>query len=136
VGLEKETRVSEHLIFVDTFRVKPGRLEEFRQMAAEICGAVADEEPQVIEYSIHLSADRMHGVGTQVHADYESVQHHGRLMRRFAERIMELTEIVSQDIYGPLPPAHLAAIRATTGTYGDVEVRAFDRCGGFVRATR
>jgi quinol monooxygenase YgiN len=129
----KEPHVSEHLIFVDTFRVRPGRLDEFRQLAAEICAVVANEEPQVIEYSIHVSDDRMRGVGTQVHPNYESVQHHGRLMRRFAERIVELTEIVSQDIYGPLPPAHLAAIRATTRTYGDVQVRAFDRCAGFAR---
>jgi quinol monooxygenase YgiN len=131
----KETHVSEHLIFVDTFRVKPGRLEEFRQTAAEICAAVADEEPLVVEYSIHLSDDATHGIGTQVHPSYESVQHHGRLMRRFADRIMELTEIVSQDIYGPLPEDHLAAIRATTAKYGDVEVRAFARCAGFIRPT-
>jgi quinol monooxygenase YgiN len=127
--------MSEHLIFVDTFRIKPGRLEEFRQIAAEICAAVAEEEPLVIEYSIHLSEDATHGIGTQVHTSYESVQHHGRLMRRYADRIMELTEIVGQDIYGPLPAAHLAAIRATTAKYGEVEVRAFDRCAGFVRPT-
>jgi hypothetical protein len=125
--------VSEHLIFVDTFRIRTGRDTEFRHLATEICAAVAHEEPRVIGYSLYVTDDGSHGTGIMIHPNDESVQAHGKIMRRYSARIMELTQLVRQEIFGPLPSARVDQIRRSVAQLGDIEVQTHDRLAGFIR---
>ncbi|MCW2621149.1 MAG: hypothetical protein JWL64_751 [Frankiales bacterium] len=125
--------MSEHLVFVDTFRIRPGRAEEFRQAAKEICEVVSAGEPRILAYTIYVSDDGSEGTGLQVHPDYESVKRHRTVMATEFGRIMELAEIVRMEIYGPLSERRLQQIRDTARLFGDVPVIARNLTAGFFR---
>jgi hypothetical protein len=125
--------MSEHLVFVDTFRIKPGRAAEFKQAATEICQTVSDGEPRLLAYTIYVSDDGSEGTGLQVHPDYASVKHHRTVMAGHFGTIMQLAEIVRMEIYGPLSARRLEQIRETARLFGDVPVIARDLHAGFFR---
>jgi quinol monooxygenase YgiN len=125
--------MSEHLVFIDTFRIRPGRTEEFRQAAAQICAAVSAGEPRILAYTIYVSDDGSEGTGLQVHPDFASVKQHRVVMAAEFGRIMELAEIVRMEVYGPLAEHRLQQIRDTAKLFGDVPVTARNLTAGFFR---
>jgi hypothetical protein len=125
--------MSEHLVFVDTFRIRLGRVEEFKQAATEICKVVSAGEPRLIAYTIYISPDGTEGTGLQIHPDYESVKRHRVVIGDLFGKIMELAEIVRIEIYGPLSDRRLQQIRDTTQAFGEVPVIARALHAGFFR---
>jgi hypothetical protein len=125
--------VNELLLFVDTFRIRPGRRAEFEQAAREIVDFVGAHEPRLLHYSIYLSESGLDGTGLQIHPDYDSVKRHRVVLGEQFGKIMELAEIVRIEIYGALSERRLAQIRNTAQAFGPVEVTAKGLAAGFHR---
>ncbi|MCW2526179.1 MAG: hypothetical protein JWM76_1039 [Pseudonocardiales bacterium] len=125
--------MSEQLVFIDTFRIRPGRVDEFKLAATNICAAVSAEEPRIMAYTIYVSDDGRDGTGLQVHPDYESVKRHRVVISAHFATIVELAEIVRMEIYGPLSERRLQQIRETAKAFGDVPVIARNLHAGFFR---
>jgi hypothetical protein len=125
--------VPENLVFVETFTIRPGRLDDFGRAAAEIVEFVAANEPQLLAYGIYVSEDGTEGTVLHVHPDYESVKRHGTVIAAVVGRLVELTETPTLEIYGPLAEHRLAQIRGAMQAFGSVSVMAKDLSAGFFR---
>lgn len=61
--------MSEPIIFVDSFAISAGKLEELEQATKEIVEFVETNEPQVLMYAVYISDDGKRMTGIQMHPD-------------------------------------------------------------------
>lgn len=121
------------LLFLDSYRIRPGRLAEFQDAVRDITAFVEANEPQMLHYSNFIHLDGVRGTGVQIHPDYDSVKRHRVVLSERFATIMDLAEIVRIEIFGNLSERRLSQIRETAQGFGPVEVIAKDFAAGFHR---
>jgi hypothetical protein len=56
-GCEKGGGMSEPIVFFDTWKLRDGKLEEYRRAAKEFVEFVAENEPQLIAYNVYINQE-------------------------------------------------------------------------------
>jgi hypothetical protein len=70
------------LIYLSTWRIKEGRLEEFKQFSRELINVVESKEPQLIGYNIFLSEDESEVTVMHIHPDGASMDFHMQVLQQ------------------------------------------------------
>ena len=104
---KKGDTLSEPLIYISTWRIKEGRLEDYKQFARELMEIVKAKEPQLIAFHVFLSEDGTEMSSVQVHPDAASMDFHMQVvtqalqeeMREWVERA-DFLEPKHIEIYG------------------------------------
>ena len=126
--------MAEPIVFVESFRVLPGKSEEVRQAIAKVCAIVEAQEPELIAYKIYLNDDDSDGTVLQIHSDGASVAHHRSVAGPLMGLLMvDLIELVRIDVCGELPESDIQRIRATAEAFSGVSVVIHQSQTGFVR---
>ena len=68
------------LIFVSTWKIKEGRLEEYKKFAKEYMEHVKTREPQLIAFNVYFNEDETEMTNIQVHPDAASMDYHMQVM--------------------------------------------------------
>jgi len=68
--------MTEPFIYISSYRIKPGHLEEARRRLRETSDLVELREPQLRSFHWFLDEARERVIGVQVHADAESMATH------------------------------------------------------------
>jgi quinol monooxygenase YgiN len=84
--------MSEPIIFVDTFNIRAGKLEDFKQATKEIVELVQSNEPQLLLYGVHLNNDGTQMTGVQMHTDSASIEKHFMVAGPHFGKVMECLE--------------------------------------------
>jgi hypothetical protein len=108
--------MSKPLIFISTWKIKEGRLEDYKQFAKEFIEHVKAKEPQLIAFNIFLNEDESEMTSIQIHPDAASMDFHmqvleqalGEDMREWVERA-DFLEPKHIEIYGTPNAALLEA---------------------------
>lgn len=125
--------MSEPFIFINTYAIKPGKLDAYKRGFQRTADVVEDNEPQMLYFACHVSEEGTEATTVQVHADAENLAFHMRLVGDHIEAARELLDFSSMSIqiYGSPTDAILEQIRQLSGAGADVTVSraaiAFDR---------
>jgi len=74
--------LSEPLIYITTWRVKEGRLEDYKQFAKQLIEIVEAKEPQLIAFNAFVNEDRIEMTSIQVHPDAASMDFHMQVVNQ------------------------------------------------------
>ncbi len=123
----------EPVIFVDTWKIREGRLEEFKDAAREFVEFVSEHEPQLIAYNVYVDEQSHHSTVLQIHPDSESIEFHMKIAGPHFGRFMELYEPGGRIAVHGRPADHvLDRMRQMAQQFG-VTVVVKDLCAGFGR---
>ena len=70
------------LIFVSTWKIKEGRLEEYKKFATEFMEHVKTREPQLIAFNMYFNEDETEMTSIQVHPDAASMDFHLQVLAK------------------------------------------------------
>jgi len=74
--------MSKPLIFVSTWKIREGRLEDYKQFAKELMEHVKTREPQLIAFNMYFNEDETEMTSIQVHPDAASMDFHLQVLAK------------------------------------------------------
>lgn len=110
--------MSKPFIFINTYRILPGKEEEYRRAHHRVAEIVEAEEPRMLYFGLHVSEDGTEGTTVQVHADAENMAFHMQLL---GDHIRGAAEFLDWDsmairIYGTPSEEVLEQMREVAGS--------------------
>lgn len=123
--------MTEPFIYIASYRVKPGRLEEARRRLREVSELVEQQEPQLRAFHWFLDEARERVIGVQVHPDAESMATHMTVIASHLATAWDWLELDSgtQQVLGTPPQVLTDYARA----YDEVLDRYPTFVAGFTR---
>ena len=70
------------LIFVSTWKIKEGRLDDYKKFAREFMEHVKAKEPQLIAFNMYFNEDETEMTSIQVHPDAASMDFHLQVLAK------------------------------------------------------
>jgi hypothetical protein len=105
--------MSEPLIYISTWRIKEGKLEEYKRFTKEFLDLIKDKEPQLIAFHLFINEDGTEMTSIQIHPDAASMDFHMQVVEQvLGEEMLEwvdradFVEPKHVEIYGT-PSANL-----------------------------
>ena len=124
--------MSEPLIVVFSYSIKPGKQEEARKRIAELVDFVETNEPRMIAFHAYLDQGGNTLSIVQVHPDSASMEFHMQVnAKHFATAFDWLDTSVTQQYFGPISDALAAQLAKWDEPFTHVLVHA----AGFTRTT-
>jgi hypothetical protein len=74
--------MSEPLIYISTWSIKEGRLEDFKHFVREMVEIYRTNEPQLIAFNVFLNEEETEMTSIQVHPDADSMDFHMQVLER------------------------------------------------------
>jgi hypothetical protein len=124
----------EPFIFIGTYTIKEGKLEEFKRYWRQFVDFVEESEPRLIAFNAYVGEDGSEVGIVQVHPDVDSMEFHMKLIREHVEQAFAefLDGTVGTQIYGPITDSALALMEQLAGPV-DLTVKQHG-IGGFTRS--
>ena len=109
--------MAEPFIFIGTYTIKEGKLEEFKRYWPQFVDFVEESEPRLIAFNAYVSEDGSEVGIVQVHPDVDSMEFHMKLIREHVEQAFAdfLAGTVGTQIYGPTTDSALALMEQLAG---------------------
>jgi len=124
--------MSEPLIYVGTYTIKPGSQEEARRRLADLVEFVETNEPRMIAFNTYLDRDANTVSIVQVHPDSASMEFHMQVnAKHFATAFDWLETSMSGQYFGPISDALAAELAKWDEAFTHLPVHA----AGFTRTT-
>jgi hypothetical protein len=141
VRLRKEKQMPGPLIYVSTWRIKEGRLEDYRRFSRELMEHFEAKEPQIVAFNMFLNEDETEMTSIQVHPDAASMESHlrvltdvlGEEMKEWVERA-DFLEPKHIEVYGTQSVGLVKADQSLVDTGIPYSVKP-RHLGGFTRST-
>jgi hypothetical protein len=70
------------LIYISTWKIREGRLEDYKQFAKELMKHVKTREPQLIAFNMYFNEDETEMTSIQVHPDAGSMDFHLQVLAK------------------------------------------------------
>ncbi len=74
--------MSKPLIFISTWKIREGRLEDYKQFAKELIEHIKAKEPQLIAFNMYFNEDETEMTSIQVHPDAASMDFHLQVLAK------------------------------------------------------
>lgn len=123
----------EPIIFVDSFAIREGKLEDFKRAAKEMVELVQENEPQLLVYNIHIDEAGSQMTGVQMHPDSASIEKHFAVAGPHFGKVMECLESGgTMHVYGS-PTEEVRQQMTQMAASMDLPVTFTDLFAGFAR---
>jgi hypothetical protein len=123
----------EPINFVDTWKIRDGRLKELKDAARAFVDFVAENEPRVIAYNVYVDEVSGRSTVVQIHPDSESIEQHIKVAGPHFGRFMELYEPGGTiEIHGR-PAGHLLEQMQQIAQQFGVTITVKEPFAGFTR---
>ena len=119
----------EAFVFIGNYRVKDGKLEDFRKIAAELVETVETNEPRMIAFHIFIDEDASRTSVLQVHPDAASMEFHMQAISDHIAGAFNYLETESSQVFGHTPDALLGTIRQYTEPGVEIRVMPTHEAG-------
>lgn len=128
--------MAEPFIFINTYAVRQGKLEEYLKRHQEVVDLADEHEPRLLHFGCYVSEDGGEATTVQVHADADNMLLHMQLVGEHIHAASELLDFsaMSIQIYGSPSDAVLEEMRKLAGTGVPVSIK--QRRVGFTRLAR
>ena len=109
--------MAEPFIFIGTYTIKEGKLEEFKRYWPQFVEFVEESEPRLIAFNAYVDEDGREVGIVQVHPDVDSMEFHMKLIREHVEQAFAefLAGTVGMQIYGTITDSALATMEQLGG---------------------
>ena len=117
-------------IHTSRFKIRDGKLEEYREFAQRLAALVADQEPDMLHFGVYIDAEAMEASTVQVHRSVANMAWHMQVIKPLQPEGLDLIDVsqVAVHIYGDPSPAVLEQTRAFMGQAGQtMKVEVSDR---------
>jgi quinol monooxygenase YgiN len=81
------------------FKIKEGKLEEFKQFIPSLISAVKEKDPGTLTYDWYLNEDNMECVVLETYSDSQAVLAHSGNVGELLQKILEVADL-SLQLYG------------------------------------
>jgi hypothetical protein len=126
----------EPIVYVDTWKIREGKLGEYKDAARELVHFVAENEPQLIAYNVYIDEESNHATVIQIHPDSASIEFHMKVAGPQFGRFIELYETGGTiEVHGR-PADHVLDRMRQMGQQFGVTVDVKERYAGFARLVR
>jgi quinol monooxygenase YgiN len=124
----------EPVMFIDTWRIREGKLDAFKDAARAFVDFVAENEPQLIAYNVYVDEESNHSTVVQIHPNSESIEFHMEVAGPQFGHFMELYEPGGRiEVHGRPADHVLERMRQMAQQFG-VTVAVKEPYAGFARA--
>ena len=122
----EELTMSEPLIFINTYAIKEGMADRYRERSEEVISMVRSEQPQMIYFAFYINEEGTEATTLQVHPDSESMLRHMKLAEKHIEQSVEFIDFTKMEIhlYGNPNAAVLDMMRQLSGTGVPITIKA------------
>lgn len=119
-------------IFIGTYAIKEGKLEDFKQYLRPFIDLLEVNEPRLLAFNVYINQDGTEATFVQVHPDAASMDFHMQVAREHIERASGefLGASTSIQVYGKPSDTVLEMTRQLAGAGVPLSVMA-DHLGGF-----
>jgi quinol monooxygenase YgiN len=124
--------MSEPVVFISRQRIKPGKLEAYKQYYAEVAALTEAKRPGTVAHVAYLNEAGDEAAIVQVFRDAEAMQAHMRSAGRIAERASEFMEVVDWQIFGRPNTAVLEVMLKLAGPKVTLSIHPHS-IGGYLR---
>jgi len=91
-------------IWVGTYTIKPGKLEQARQRLQEVADLAETNEPRLIAFNFYLDEQGRRASCVQMHPDAASMDFHMNVISEHLKSAFEwLDKVESSEVYGTPP---------------------------------
>lgn len=90
--------MSEPFVYIASYQVAPGKLDEARKRLREVAQLVEEREPQLGAFHFYLDDARGRIIGVQVHPDPDSMATHMAVIAEHLAAAWGWLELGSQDV--------------------------------------
>lgn len=117
--------MAEPFIFINSYRLLPGKSDEYKEAFQEVVDIVEAKEPRMLYFAHHVSEDGSEATTVQVHADASNMAFHMELVadqiRRSMDQYLDASSMTIR-IYGTPPDELIDQMRQVAGTGVSVNV--------------
>jgi len=124
--------MSEAIVFISHQKVKPGRLEEFRQLYQKVVAEIEAEKPGTITHLGYASQDGSQVTFVHLFPDAQAMERHLLGVDARVQQAAEFVQTESFEIYGQPSQAVLERMMQFAGSGIGLSVQP-DSLGGYIR---
>jgi hypothetical protein len=122
-------------VYVGTWTVKPGKLEEAKRFLSEHTAFIEEQEPRLIAFHVFFDEEGGTASVVQVHPDSASMELHMEVIAEHMSAAFDVIDmILSEQYYGPMSQS-LSETLAQWETPGVVVTKMPVHAAGFTRTT-
>jgi hypothetical protein len=117
--------VAEPFIFINTYRIKEGKLDAFRANFRSVVEVAQANEPRLLHFATYFSDDGAEATTVQVHPDAEHMGHHMQVVAQHIEDSHEYLDFsqMSIQIYGTPNQAILEQMQHLAGSGVPISIK-------------
>jgi hypothetical protein len=124
--------MAQPLIFISTFTLKEGKLEDFQRYSEEFAKFIEENEPRLIHFEQYINEDGTEVTGVQIHPDMDSMAFHMQLISEHLGQAFEYLDVTkSYQVYGEPSEAFVEQLKQVGGP--EVPVIVKSKFSGFNR---
>jgi len=124
--------MSAPFIYVGTWTIKPGKLEEARKALSRHVEFIEQNEPRLIAFHIYFDPDGLKAGVVQLHPDADSMDTHMKLISEHLTSLDFIGEIVHEQAFGTPTESFAELLRGYADSGIPVTVLG-EHQGGFTR---
>jgi quinol monooxygenase YgiN len=121
------------IVYVDRSAIRPGRRAELEEALGALASLVQAEEPAILAYQAHLSDDGSTLSVLHIHRDIASLERHFAVAGPLFPKFVDLVDMRSIDVYGPVPERIVTELRSKALLLGSATVGVHPKWLGFDR---
>jgi len=125
--------MSGSILYVDTSKVRDGRLADVRHAMQELAEFVRAHEPQLIAYEFYLNHDGTRMTLMAVHPDAASMDFHLNVAGPAFRKFVGLIDLERIDVYGRVSETALRQLQQKADMLGHATLTIHDLHAGFAR---
>ena len=118
--------MSEHVIYVDRFTLREGKLDAFKSYATEMAEFVEKNEPKVLSFNYYVDQDGAGGTAVCVFSDAEALDVHLDLASSRFQEGYELLSATEIEVLGR-PSERTAELAKSFGAALKTKLAGFNR---------
>jgi quinol monooxygenase YgiN len=103
---------------VAKFRIQPGKLEEFKRLAAESLAIVKEKDTGTLRYDWYLNEAQSDCLVLETYASAEALMAHSRNVGRLVGQMLQISECAVDMLADPTPEVRAALTRLPLTLYG------------------
>ena len=106
------------LIFINTYAIKDGMADRYRELSGGVINMVKSEQPQMLYFAFYMNDEGTEATTFQIHPDSDSMLRHMRLAEKHIQQSAEAIDFTKMEInlYGNPNEAVLEMMRQLSGT--------------------
>jgi quinol monooxygenase YgiN len=124
--------MSTPIVFISNQRIKPGKLEEYREYYRQVAALTETNKPGTVAHLGYVNEEGTEATIVHVFPDAESMEQHMRGVGKIAQQAGEFMELVSWQIYGRPSNAVLEGMLKIAGPALTLSIKP-QSIGGYIR---